>query len=253
MAFLTRVLLLLAFVVTAACGSSPAPTPPAAPAGKTVDSSSAGTITGRISFTGAVPPAETIRMNTDRNCVQNAGPNPQSDALLVGEDGGVKNVFVHVKDGLDASYTFAVPTEPVVLDQRGCIYSPRVLGVRAGQSLTVRNSDPTFHNVHALPMLNVEFNKSTPTQGASTTQTFTAPEVMVRFKCDAHSWMAAWVGVTAHPYFAVTDASGTFEIRNLPAGSYTLEAWHEVLGSQTSKVTVAERQTQTAAFTFAAK
>jgi len=252
MASLIRVLVLVSFVLSSACGSSPAPASPPAPGGKTVDPATAGSVTGRVSFTGTVPPAEIIRMNTDRNCVQNAGPNPQSDALLVA-NGALQNVFVHVKDGLDASYTFAVPTEPVVLDQRGCVYSPRVLGVRVGQPLTVRNSDPTFHNVHALPMNNVEFNKSTPTQGASTMQTFTVPEVMVRFKCDAHSWMAAWVGVTAHPYFAVTDAAGAFEIRNLPPGTYTLEAWHEVLGTQTAQVTIGEKQAQTVAFTFAAK
>jgi plastocyanin len=158
---------------------------------------------------------------------------------------------VYVKEGLDPSYTFEAPTTPVVLDQKGCFYTPRVIGVRVGQPMDIVNSDPTMHNVHALPMVNQEFNHGQPKQNMRLTKTFTAPEVMVRFKCDVHSWMAAWVGVMAHPYFAVTKPSGEFTIPNLPAGTYTLETWNEKLGTKTMQVTVAPGQSQTAAFTMA--
>jgi plastocyanin len=97
-----------------------------------------------------------------------------------------------------------------------------VIGIRVGQPLELVNSDPTLHNVHALPLVNQEFNQSLPKQNARTTKTFTAPEVMVRFKCDVHNWMSAFVGVMAHPYFAITSPSGEFTIPNLPPGTYTL-------------------------------
>ena len=180
-------------------------------------------------------------------------PNPVSDAVLIAADGGLKNVFVYVKDGLDPAYGFDIPTTTVVLDQKGCRYTPRIVGVRAGQPIDIVNSDPTLHNVHALPMANPEFNQGQPIQGFRTTRTFTTPEVMVRFKCDVHSWMAAHVGVVAHPYFAITKDDGSFEIPNLPPGTYTIEAWHEKFGTQVAKVTIGDKQSQTTSFTFTAK
>lgn len=247
------VLCCLLLGVAVACGSSaPQSAAPAPASGKKVDASTAGTISGRVVFDGTPPAAETIRMTRDKACVENAGPNPQSDALVIGADGAVRSVFVWVKDGLDPEYAFETPTTPVVIDQKGCVYTPRVVGVRVGQPIEVVNSDPTLHNVHALPMVNQEFNQGQPVQYSKLSRTFTAPEVMVRFKCDVHSWMAAWVGVVAHPYFAVTGADGSFQLPNLPPGTYTLEAWHEKLGPKTAKVTVAAGQTQAASFTFSA-
>src|SRR5262245_722674 len=119
-------------LVGVAC-SSPAPPPPPSGGGKTVDQATAGTITGQVKFEGTPPPAEAIRMGTDQKCVQGAGPNPVSDAVLVASDGSLKNSFVYIKEGVDPAYSFAIPTEAAVLDQKGCIYTPRVLGVRAGQ------------------------------------------------------------------------------------------------------------------------
>jgi plastocyanin len=238
-------------VFAAGCSAEDPPPPPQG-GGRQVDAATAGAISGRVLFAGAPPAAELLRMGTDKACVQGAGPHPQSDAILIAEDGAVQNVFVYVKEGLDPAYSFEMPAAPVVLDQRGCRYSPRVLGVRAGQPIKVLNSDATLHNVHALPMSNREFNKSTPTLGSSTTQTFTVPEVMVRFKCDVHGWMAAHVGVLPHPFFAVTNASGAYEIKGLPPGTYTIEAWHEKFGTRTAVVTVGEKQARTASFSFEA-
>jgi plastocyanin len=160
---------------------------------------------------------------------------------------------VHVRDGLDPAYSFDIPATPVVLDQRGCIYTPRVLGVRAGQPVEVLNSDDTMHNVHALPMANQDFNVGMSRKDTKETRTFTVPEVMVRFKCDVHPWMAAYIGVVGHPFFAVTDASGAFEIKGLPPGTYTIEAWHERFGRQMSTVTIDPKGAHTAAFTFTAR
>jgi plastocyanin len=245
-------LALLATGCSSEVTDKPAATAGAAGAGKKVDTATAGVVTGVVKFEGVVPAAEIIRMTTDKKCITDAGPNPQSDALLIADDKSVANAFVYVKDGLDPAYSFDVPTDPVVLDQKGCIYTPRVLGVRVGQAIGIVNSDPTMHNVHAMPMSNREFNHSQPKQFTKISEVFTTPEVMVRFKCDLHGWMAAHVGVVAHPYFAVTDKAGEFSLPNLPPGSYTLEAWHEKLGRQTAQVTIAAGQKLTSPITFTA-
>jgi plastocyanin len=164
---------------------------------------------------------------------------------------GLENVFVYVKDGL-GNYYFDTPTEPVKLDQRNCLYHPHVLGVRTGQPLEIINSDETMHNVHALPNANREFNLGQAMQHQANQRTFTAKEIMVPFKCDVHGWMHAFVGVMDNPYFAVTRDGGKFELKNLPAGTYTIEAWHEKLGAQTQKVTIAEKQAAEVTFTFKA-
>jgi len=225
-----------------------APAPPA----RTVDAAIAGSIAGTVTFSGTVPPDRRLPLDSDPACVQGDGPNPLSDAVLVSDAGALRNVFVHVKAGLDPAYGFATPADPVVLDQQGCRYTPRVLGVRAGQAIEIVNSDPTFHNVHALPKTNDEFNHGQQVKGDRTRRLFSAPEVMVRFKCDVHGWMAAWVGVVAHPFFAVTGADGAFTLAGVPSGTYTVEAWHERFGTRTAEVTVADRQAATVTFAFAA-
>ena len=192
-------------------------------------------------------------MTADRACAETAGPNPPSDAVLIGADGALQNVFVYVKDGLDPADSFDVPATPVVQEQRGCRYVPRTLGVRAGQPLEFLNGDDTLHNVHALPMTNQDFNLGLPKKGDTRTRTFTVPEVMVRFKCDVHPWMAGYVGVMAHPFFAVTDESGAFTIKGLPPGRYTIEAWHERFGTRTATVTIDPSGAEISSFSFAAK
>jgi galactose mutarotase-like enzyme len=124
--------------------------------------------------------------------------------------------------------------------------------MRVGQPLEIINSDPTLHNIHALPKNNQEFNNGQPIQGMKMTHTFTAKEVMVPFKCDVHGWMNAYVGVLDHPYFAVSDKSGKFELKTLPPGTYTIEAWHEKLGTQEQKVTLGPKETKELSFTFKA-
>jgi plastocyanin len=243
---------LIGLSLAAACGSKPAPAPAAAGGGKKVDSATVGAITGRVVFDGTPPAREVLRVGVDQECVKGSGPNPQSDAVLVGPGGALQNVFVYVKDGLDPAYSFDTPTTPVQLDQKGCHYSPRIFGVRAGQPIELMNSDATLHNVHALPMANSEFNTGAPVQGWRMTHVFTVPEVMVRFKCDVHGWMAAYVGVMAHPFFAVSAADGTFDIKGLPPGTYTIAAWHEKFGTRTAQVTVGEHQMQNLTLTFSA-
>lgn len=241
---------LLVAGAVACAGGKPEPAPAQTAQGKRVDAATAGSISGTVKFDGKAPDAEALRLSKD--CVAGPGPNPQSEAVLVSADGGLQNVFVYVRDGLDPAYKFDTPTTPVELAQRGCIYRPRVMGVQVGQVIEVVNADATLHNVHAIPMVNQEFNKHQPLQNSRMNHAFTAPEVMVKFKCDVHPWMASWVGVVAHPFFAVSNETGKFDIKGLPPGSYTLEAVHETYGRQTAKVTVGDKQEQTVSFSFKA-
>jgi plastocyanin len=175
-------------------------------------------------------------MDSDPLCMPE-GPQT-SEVLIVGPGNGLQNAFVYVKDGLGAEHKFTAPQTPVVLDQKGCKYTPHVFGVQVGQPVIIVNSDPTLHNVHAVPKANAEFNFGQAMKGMKTTRMFDKPEVMVPFRCDVHGWMASYGGVLEHPYYAVSNADGTFEIKGLPAGTYTIEVWHEQLGTQTTKVTV---------------
>jgi plastocyanin len=247
--------LLFAALLTAACGGPKEPAAPAgaAPATSTpVDPAQAGTVTGRVVLEGTPPPARVIRLDGDPKCIQQmAGQERRSETYVLGDAGALANVFVYVKDGAGLKgRSFPVPTEPVVIDQQKCWYTPRVVGVRVGQPLEVRNSDPLLHNVRANPEINDGFNMGQPVQGIDYTHTFATSEVMVPLKCDVHAWMNAWIGVVEHPYFAVTGGDGTFSLANLPAGTYTLEAWHEAGGTQTATVTITPGQPAPVSFTF---
>jgi hypothetical protein len=242
----------------AACGGGSEPSStssePSAPAGaasgQRVDPATAGTVSGMVVLDGMAPANAPIRMNADPICVREVKEPQFMQTYVVGSDGkSLANVFVYVKDGL-GNYVFDTPTEPAIIDQHGCRYEPHVFGMRAGQPLQILNSDPTLHNIHATPKINAEFNTGQPIQGMKTTHTFDQPEVMVPFKCDVHGWMNAYVGVLAHPYFAVTDMDGSFSLETLPPGTYTIEAWHERLGAQEQMVTIGEKETREISFTF---
>jgi plastocyanin len=249
---LLAVQVVVAALFAAGCGgSAPAPvaqTPPAD--AKRVDASKAGNVSGRVTFEGVVPESVLVKLDSDPACAREHPNGLKLDTVLV-TNGGLDNVFVYVKDGL-GNYYFDTPTDAVTLDQKGCNYSPHVLGVRTGQPLSIVNSDATLHNVNAVAKVNQGFNMGQAIQGMKNAKVFTAPEVMVRIKCDVHSWMTAYVGVLSHPYFAVTAGGGAFELKNLPAGTYIIEAWHEKLGTETQSVTLGEKETKTIGFTFKA-
>ena len=241
-----------ASVVACGGGGSTSEKPAAtAASGQKVDTATAGNVTGMAMLEGTAPANEAIKMNADPVCMRENKTPQEQETWVVGSGGALGNVFVYVKDGL-GNYVFDTPTESVTLDQKGCRYHPHVFGIRVNQPLQIVNSDPTLHNIHALPKVNKEFNNGQPIQGMKMTQTFTAKEVMLPFKCDVHGWMNAYVGVLDHPYFAVTGADGKFELKSLPAGTYTIEAWHEKLGAATEMVTLGEKETKDIMFHFKA-
>ena len=211
-----------------------------------------GTVVGKVTFDGSAPRPRVVRMGSDPLCMTESKAGTLSEVLLVGPGNGLQNAFIYVKDGL-GNRTFPAPKTPVVLDQQGCKYLPHVIGIQVGQPMEVRNSDPTLHNVHAVPKVNKEFNFGQPTKGMKTVRAFDKPEVMVPFRCDVHGWMNAYAGVLPHPFFAVSKNDGTFEIKGLPPGSYTIVVWHEQLGTQTTKVTVDAKAGATANFSLKGK
>ncbi|HEX7120323.1 MAG TPA: carboxypeptidase regulatory-like domain-containing protein [Longimicrobiales bacterium] len=215
-----------------------------------VDPATAATITGRVVFEGAPPAMDPIDMSEEPTC---AGKHPNgafTEQVVVNDNGTLRNVFVYVKEGL-GDRAFPTPSEPVVLDQVGCVYHPHVLGVQVGQALVIRNSDGLLHNINARPSMNRPFNVSQPTT-METTRTFGAAEVMVPVACDVHGWMQAYIGVVEHPYFGTTGDDGTFSLAQLPPGDYVVEAWHERYGTQTMNVTVAANETKEIEFRFSA-
>lgn len=237
-------------LLVAACGGGgekPASAPAAAPAAPAAPAAT-GTITGLVTFNGADPDTA-VAMDADPVCA-GLHASPVMTQTVDASGGNLAGAFVYVKEGVTGSY--APPSEPLVLDQKGCTYNPHVWGIQAGQKLVIRNSDPTLHNIHALPTQNAEFNQGQPFQGMEMEKTFDKPEVMVRFKCDVHPWMSGWMGVMSHPFFAVSGPDGSFTIPNLPAGSYVLEAWQETLGTRTQNVTVPASGSVAVAFDFSA-
>jgi plastocyanin len=231
----------------AACGGKEEAPPAPAAVSNPVDPATAGSIIGTIRLEGTPPAPQPINMSSDPYCEKQAGQS--TETVAAGSGSTLQNVFVYVKDGL-GDRAFPVPSTSVVLDQKGCRYVPHVVGIQVGQTLDILSSDNTLHNVHAMPERNREFNQAHQLAGIKHTHVFSTKEVMIPFKCDVHKWMNAYIGVLDHPFYAVTGANGTFELKGLPPGMYTIEAWHEKLGTQTQTVTVGEKQTSDVAFTF---
>lgn len=207
-----------------------------------------GTIKGTVKFTGTSPKGKKVQMTADAFCSSQHPKGFTSNETQVNKNGTVPNVFVYVKSKVAGK--FSPPKSVVKLDQKGCWYNPRVIGVQAGQTLEFVNSDSVLHNVHGMPKKNSQFNFAQPVKGMKNAVKFTKAEIPVPVKCDVHPWMKSYIGVVSHPFFAVTGATGSFTIKGLPAGTHTLEAWHEKFGKQTASVTIKAGETKTVDISF---
>lgn len=230
--------------------SKPAPAPsvqPAAPPPIAIDKSTAGVVTGTVSFKGTPPKFPALDMTSDPGCPKK--PEPADVVML--KDGRLANVFVYIKEGLPQG-AFAPPSTPVVLTQKGCRYSPHIMGIMAGQPFTILNQDTADHNIHSMSSGNAPFNESQSPTDKPIVKAFKHPEMKIVLECDQHQWMRAYVDVMSHPYFAVSAVDGTFSIPDLPPGEYTLAAVHEKFGEQTVKIKVGPKESVKADFGFAA-
>jgi len=236
--------------LVASCGGDSAGPPPARQP-TPLDHATTGAISGEVRFEGAPPPMQTLTFGGFAECAAaHRGSVPVGDVLV--QNGKLQNAFVWLKDGL-GDRVFAIPGEPVVVDQVGCLYQPRVAGVQVGQLVKFTNDDPLLHNVHGTPKASPPWNVSLARKGAEREIRIAKPEVMISVRCDLHPWMQGWLGAVDHPYFAVTGPDGGFMLRDVPPGTYTVAAWHERFGVREARVTLEAKGAATASFTFAAE
>tara|TARA_Y100001960_G_C14745327_1_gene865296 strand:- start:519 stop:1226 length:708 start_codon:yes stop_codon:yes gene_type:complete len=203
----------------------------------------AGTLKGHVKYDGKPPKKKRLRMDADPVCGSSHSGPVYSENFKMAKDGSMAEALVYLKD---VSYDGGVPSEPAVLDQKGCIYMPHVFGMVAGQELLIKNSDATLHNIHSMPKVNKEFNFAMPKVVKEKKSTFSLSEPDPFYiKCDVHPWMKSWVLVSDHPFFAVTDQNGNFSIEGIPAGTYEVVCWQEKFGKRTitKKVTIGDGDT----------
>ncbi len=211
------------------------------------------TVVGVVRFDGPRPQRKPIQMKEKDGALSECHKLHETplltENLIVSEKGEVANVFVYVKQGLQKK-SYPVPQQPAVLDQDKCMFRPRVQGVQVGQEFLMRNSDPLTHNVRSFSIRNRAFNIAQPAKSPDRKKVFARQERAIKILCDFHPWMRAYIFVMEHPYFAVTNEQGQFEIEGLPAGEYTLAAWHEQFGEQELKITVAATGSSKVGFSF---
>jgi plastocyanin len=215
-----------------------------------VDPATAGSVSGKVVFDGEAPSNPRINMSAEPDCAELHSAAVRAETAVVGDGGALTNVLVWVKSGIEGK--FEVPSTSVSLSQKGCIYTPHVVALQSGQVLSVTNEDPTTHNVHPLPRVNREWNKSQTANASAIERKFSRQEIMLPVKCNIHPWMRSYINVIDHPFFAVTAADGSFEIKGLPPGTYTIEAQHEKFDAQEMSVTVGASESKQADFTFSA-
>jgi polysaccharide lyase family 4-like protein len=250
-----RALVCSAALFLAACDKSEPPKKPAAEAPKAVeyfhvDPATAGSVSGTIVFKGTRSPRQPISMEADEGCQRlHAGKPAYDEPVVTGKTGGLANAFVYIQAGLEGK-KFEPAKDPVLIDQKGCAFLPRVIGVRAAQALALRNSDPVSHNIHPVPNNNREWNEQQSPGTPDVEHRFARTEVMIPVKCNVHSWMHAWIGVVDHPYFAVTGPDGAFSWKDVPPGDYTIAAWHQELREQKQQVHVAPSGAATVSITY---
>jgi hypothetical protein len=253
----SHIVLLMSLLIAGGCskpGSTGAAPSPAkvVPAYFHVDPSTAGSIDGFVQYSGPRSASKLIDMSEDPACVAAHKSKAHDESLQVDRRGGLGNAFVYVEKGLEDKQ-FEVPQTPVVIDQSGCWFHPRVMGILVNQTLRILNSDPVTHNIHPMAVTNREWNHSQGPGEPPVDRHFTKPEIMIPVKCNIHSWMHSFIGVVENPYFAVTSEDGAFHLPNLPPGTYTLAVWHEKFGVQRQIVTINTNSVATSRFTFHAQ
>ena len=223
---------------------------PAGGGGATPDEAGGATVTGKVAYDGAKPTVRNIDMSANPACARAHASSPQkSEELVVNDNNTVRWAFVWVKSGLPDKQ-WQTPTTPKTLDQHTCVYQPHMIAIMSGQMIEVKNSDPTNHNIHPMPKVNQEWNESQAPGTEPRMKTFARQETMIPVKCQVHPWMKSYINVVSHPFFAVTGEDGSFTIKGLPPGTYTIEVLHEKLPAQEQQITVGAKESKTVDFTL---
>jgi hypothetical protein len=223
--------------------------PAAVASANAANTSTSGAVSGTVKLQGLAPKPAPINMAKEPECVKLHPTPAKTEEVLTGANGELENVVVYISEGL-GDRSFDPPSEPAVIDQKGCVYHPHVIVLQANQKLRVVNSDPTSHNIHPLPQNNREWNKSQPPGLPPIESSFAREEIAIPVKCNVHPWMRSYIAVFKHPYFTVTSQAGSFDLKNLPPGNYTITAWHEKYGTQSQQVSIVPKETKTVDFTF---
>lgn len=247
-----RFLEILAVIIISGCGSNPSPKVASGPAPtRRIDAATTASITGRVTLEGPPPAAKPIDMSAEPFCAKlNSAPVlPQQ--VVTRENGTLANAVVYIKD-FPADFIVDAPAGGATLAQRGCMYDPHIVALRTGQTLEIKNEDQATHNVLAMPEQNPKWNRSETPGAAPLEETFAIPELAIPVRCNVHPWMKSYVFVFSHPYYAVTGTDGRFELKNLPPGTYTIEAWQEKYGKQDATITVGPKESKPVNFTFSA-
>jgi hypothetical protein len=252
----TRWLTLLALATLAAfglagCGGNQnqkSATPVSAPT-RTIDPATTGSIAGTVTLEGSPPVSKPIDMSAEPYCNQLNSTPVFPQQVVTGNSGSLANVVVYVKD-FPASYIVDPPPAAATLSQHGCMYDPHVVALRVGQTLEIKNEDQATHNILAMANQNPKWNRSETPGAPPLEEVFALPELAIPLRCNVHPWMKSYVFVFSHPYFAVTGKDGQFELKNLPPGTYTVDAWQEKYGMQEKTTTVAPQKSSAANFKF---
>jgi len=225
--------------------------PPANPAAKPVDPATAGAISGFVKLEGTPPRMRSINMAAVPSCAKIHSTPPMTEDVVPGDNGTLQNVVVYLQ-GDFSQYSFPAVTTPVTIDQKGCLYVPRVVALTTGTPLRIHNSDSATHNTHPLTRNNSEWNETQAVGSPPMERLFARPEVAITLKCNLHPWMTAHVAVFSHPYFQVTGQHGSFDLKHVPPGTYTVTAWHERYGTREQTVTLGPKGEEKISITYKA-
>jgi plastocyanin len=224
--------------------------PPAAnPGAQPVDKATTGSITGVINLEGTPPRAKNINMAAVPACAKQHEVPATTEEVVLGDNGALQNVVVYLK-GDFSRYSFPTSTDPLKVDQKGCQYEPHVVALMTGEPLDVSNADGVSHNVNATAKLNRGWNQTQAPGAVSQSHQFSREEVAIAVSCNIHRWMRFYIAVIDNPYFQVTDKDGTFILKDVPPGTYTLTAWHELYGTKEQVIMVTPNKQQTVTMTF---
>jgi hypothetical protein len=242
----------LSLLLLAGCGESKQTARQEIPAGH-IDASTAAVIRGRVAFSGKAPVMPVLDMSANPSCERlNKGKPPHAEEVVVNPNGTLKNTFVWIKSGLPA-VRWDPPVEVAKLDQVGCVYQPHVLGLMVGQTLEISNSDTVNHNIHADARINPGWNVTEPPRAEKRTERFEKEEILFPVTCGVHPWMRSYLAVVSHPFFAVTGDDGSFQLKGVPPGNYTVEAVHEKYGKKEMQIVISARESKVLDFQYSAE